>query len=372
MIRDMMMYHTRRFRGAKQKVDQARSLLDFLNKAIGEPGRGVYATLLKTESEILKRNSDSYLFHEQLAEFNTPFYFYQFVERAQAHGLRFLGESMIYQMVPGNYPKEIAQVLHQLAPDIISMEQYMDFLQNRSFRHTLLCSPTHQPNYTLNPDRLLGLHVASPLLPPAGESDLNANTQVTFKMPEGPAAAHVSDPLTKHAFMVLIERYPGSIAFEELCMQARKRLNPNLVPDEPTRQHDRQVIGQVILQAYVSGVDKIVELRRIPLPVATKLAVKPRATPLVRRQTAVDGWATNYKHEFANFGEFERRVVAMLDGEHDRAAILDYMNREVAAGQLNVNQDGRKVTDLTEAAAIIDKTLDGVLERLLKLSFLVG
>ncbi len=372
MIRDMMMYHTRRFRGAKLKVEQARALLDFLTKAVGEQNRGAYATLLKSETEILKLMDDNYLFHEHLEEVNAPVYFYQFIERAQAHGLRFLGESMISHMVPGNYPKEIEQVLQRLAPDIISMEQYMDFLRNRLFRHTLLCRPNHQPSYTVNPDRLLGLHVASPVLPPAGEPNLNDNTQVTFKMPEGPAAAHISDPLPKHAMMSLVERYPASIPFEELCLDARKRLSPGVMPDEATRNHDKQVIGQVILQSYVSGVDRLVELRRIPLPVASKLGAKPRATPLARRQATVNSSATSLKHDFANLGEFERRLLMLLDGDHDRASLVDAMQQLVNSGQMNVNRDGKKITDPAEVRALIETTLDQMLDRFIKSSFLVG
>jgi methyltransferase-like protein/cyclopropane fatty-acyl-phospholipid synthase-like methyltransferase len=372
MIRDMMIYHTRRFRGAKARTEQARALLDFLTKSVNEASQGAYARLLKNETELLKRQDDAYLYHEHLEEVNNPVYFYQFVERAQAHGLRFLGEATVREMVPGNYPNEIAQVLQRLGPDIISMEQYMDFLRNRMFRHSLLCLPSHQPNYTLNPDRLLGLHIASPLLPPPADADLNSTAQVTFKMPEGPVAAHVADPLAKHAFKFLTERYPASVPFEELCLEARKRFNPNLVPDEPTRNHDRQVIGQVILQSYVSRADRLVELLRVPVPVATKVSAKPRATPLARRQAATNPWATTLKHEFGQLGEFERRLLILLDGEHDRAALIDTVTSFVTTGQMNVARDGVNVTDPKEVRGLIEKSIDAVLDRLLKISFLVG
>jgi len=99
------------------------------------------------------------------------------VERAQAHGLRFLGESLIRQMVPGNYPPEIEQVLQRLANDIVHMEQYMDFIRNRMFRQSLLCHPEHKPDYGLNPQRLLGLYLASALRPEKPQPDLTLRRQ---------------------------------------------------------------------------------------------------------------------------------------------------------------------------------------------------
>src|SRR5262249_8827223 len=173
-------------------------------KTMSTGAENPYSSLLKVETEFLKQSEDWYLYHEHLEEINAPMYFHQFIERAQKHGLRFLGESMLRQMVPGNYPQEVEQVLQRLAPDIIFMEQYMDFLRNRMFRKRLLGLPQHQPQYSLNPDRLLGLHLASPLKPENKEPDVRTTAQETFKMPVGPANVQITDPLCKNAMMTLV------------------------------------------------------------------------------------------------------------------------------------------------------------------------
>jgi methyltransferase-like protein len=372
MIRDMMIYHTRRFRGAKARIDQARALLDFLTKSVSGPNQNAYSSLLKMESEFLKQSDDWYLYHEHLEEVNAPIYFYQFVDRAQAHGLKFLGETMVRQMVPGNYPKEVEQVLQRLGPDIISMEQYMDFLRNRLFRHTLLCLPQHNPQYTLNPDRLLGLHIASPVIPDGTNLDLTTGAQVTFKMPWGPATVQVSEPLSKNAIMILSERFPASVPFEELCLEARKRFSPHVTPDEAMRRQDRQMIGHIILQSYVSVVERLVELRRVPVPVVTKVSAKPVVTPLARRQAATQTWVTSLKHDVGNLGEFERNLVRMLDGEHDRNALHAALTEMVLNGRMHLTMDGARVTEPEKIRETISSSLDQVLDRLMKLSYLVG
>jgi trans-aconitate methyltransferase len=270
MIRDMMRYHAMRFKEPQVRIAQARALLDFIAKSVGTEANNPYSSLLKVETEFLKQSEDWYLYHEHLEEVNAPVYFHQFIERAQAKGLRFLGESMVRQMVPGNYPQEVEQVLQRLAPDIVYMEQYMDFLRNRMFRQTLLCHPEMQPQYALNPDRLVGLQVASGLKPENKEPDVKTNASETFKMPVGTANVQITDPLCKNAMMVLVERFPASISFEDLCLEARRRLSPLMRdPDEVTKNRDRQMIGRMVLQFYMSLVDRLVELRKLPVPGAS-------------------------------------------------------------------------------------------------------
>jgi SAM-dependent methyltransferase len=150
MIRDMMLYHAEQFAGPDVRVRQARNLLEFLSRSVGDT-EGAYGLLLKAELELLKDLPDSYLFHEHLEGFNEPLYFYQFVERAKAKGLRYLGEAEVSTMAPDNFPKEVASVIKALSPDVIHLEQYLDFVRNRTFRQTLLCHGQQSPDYSLPP-----------------------------------------------------------------------------------------------------------------------------------------------------------------------------------------------------------------------------
>jgi len=95
--------------------------------------------MLKQNLDLIRRQTDSYLLHDHLEEVNDPVYFYQFVERAGRHGLQYLGESEFATMLTNMYPKEVTETLQRIAKDIVRMEQYMDFLRNRTFRQTLLC-----------------------------------------------------------------------------------------------------------------------------------------------------------------------------------------------------------------------------------------
>ncbi len=372
MIRDMMRYHAMRFKEPQTRIAQARALLDFTAKSVGSNADNPYSVLLKVETEFLKNSEDWYLYHEHLEEVNAPLYFYQFMERAQASGLKFLGESMVRQMVPGNYPKEVEETLQRLSNDIIHMEQYMDFLRNRMFRQTLLCLPGQNPQYAVTPERLIGLHVASALKPDTPEPDLKTNAQVTFKMPIGNANVQITDPLCKNAMMELVEAWPASLPFEEVCLRARKRINPLMTPDEVLKAKDLAMIGRMFLQFYMALVDRLIEIRKNPVPVKTKIDDKPLVSPLVRRQASLGRTATNLKHELGNLGEFERQILRHLDGNHDRAQLTGMLVEMVNTNVLNAHKDGQRVTDTIEVRKMIGPALDEALNRFESFSYFIG
>ena len=70
-----------------------------------------YGLLLKKGAEDIRTKSDWYLYHEHLEEINEPIYFHQFVERAAAKGLQFLGESNVAVMSLEVFPAELQQEL---------------------------------------------------------------------------------------------------------------------------------------------------------------------------------------------------------------------------------------------------------------------
>jgi hypothetical protein len=90
----MMLFHAGPVADPKERVEQARAMLEFLSKST-EKDNNPYATFLKQEVELLSKHSDSYLFHEHLEDCNEPLYFYQFEERLRNRGLRYLGEARL-------------------------------------------------------------------------------------------------------------------------------------------------------------------------------------------------------------------------------------------------------------------------------------
>jgi SAM-dependent methyltransferase len=207
LIRDMLAYHVRPFTYPAMKVRQARNFLDFLGKTAGQE-TGPYALLLQAELESFRHSSDSYLFHEHLEECNDPIYFYQFVERAAAAGLKYLGEADMRSMVPGNFPPEVENVLQMVAQDMIHMEQYMDFIRNRTFRQTLLVLAKQTPSSNLRSELMRQFRIASPARPVPGQEVKIASEDLNqFGTPSG-LTLNSGDPIVKAMMLVLEQHWP--------------------------------------------------------------------------------------------------------------------------------------------------------------------
>src|SRR5262249_10588725 len=135
-VRDLLRYHTRHRGEPAARLAAARGLLRRLDGGV-RGQQGPPARLLGQELDLLERQGDSYLFHEHLEEVNEPVYFLEFARRAAGRGLRYLAEAELRGMMPDGHPPEAQQALRAASPDLIPLEQYLDFLRNRTVRQTL-------------------------------------------------------------------------------------------------------------------------------------------------------------------------------------------------------------------------------------------
>ncbi len=207
MIRDMMMYHTAGFRDATAKVKQARGLLDFLARSA--PTNSPYGMTLRQEADALRKEADAYLFHEHLEENNHAFYFHEFADAAKRHGLVYLAEADLNDMLVSKFPPEVAQTLQRVATDIIRMEQYMDFVRNRGFRQTLLVHQDHGAVIQRKVDgrAVKGLLLTSASQPESAKPVLAQGASETFATLNG-RKHNITDALTKTAILLLASQMP--------------------------------------------------------------------------------------------------------------------------------------------------------------------
>jgi methyltransferase-like protein/cyclopropane fatty-acyl-phospholipid synthase-like methyltransferase len=370
MIRDMMVYHVSRFPGelpAKQ-VARARELLEFLVRSV-PPANNPYALLLRQQLGLLRRHTDSYLFHEHLEEHNEPLYFLQFCERIAEHGLRYLGEAEFHTMVADTtFPPEVRQELDRLAPRLIEKEQYMDFLRNRTFRQTLVCRDHLRPRYDVRAEQLFGLHVASPLRPRTEALDPRADAE-EFTTEAG-ITLTVTAPIARAALRCLGEAWPRALAFDALCSQARARLGYDSAESDAARQ-DALALGKALLTAHASN-EGIVELWLRPPAFAAEVSERPVASPLARLQAEDSQLVINLRHDGVGLTPFDRHLLPLLDGTRDRAALVTALLDKVQQGVLHISQDDTPITDPERAQAILAEVLDQQLPRLAKAALLTA
>ncbi len=357
MIRDMMRYHSSRFNTPQLRTQQARALLDFLAQSVKQ--EGPYSQLLKAELETLRHQADHYLYHEHLEENNEPLYFHQFMARAQAHNLRYLGESRVGTMVTGNFGPDIEKTLKILATDQIQAEQYMDFLRNRMFRETLLVHNKVNPNWSVQPDVLRAMHVATGARPVNPVTNLNTDENVQYKSASGMQMA-TNRPLLKAVMQVLGEAFPGSVPFDILRKTARERIGGD--PNDPkTVAEDTNVVAIGLLNCYMSS--DLIELHGMPIVIQKKPSEKPNALKWARLQAARGASVTNRRHEVLRLNDLDRHLIPLLDGEHTKEQIVDGLATVALSGQLNVQKDNITLSDQTEIRAALNSVIDQALQK---------
>ena len=364
MIRDMMRYHAFRFDQSEQRVGQARALLDFLAQSTAKD-TGAYGVLLRAELELLRRQSDYYIYHEQLEDINEPVYFHQFMARAEPFGLRYLGESRINTMVTGNFGPEVQKTLAVLATDQIQTEQYLDFVRNRTFRETLLVRADVTPNWAIVPERVYGLHVASGAKATGKPIDLASTAPIAaqFQSRSGMVLS-ATGPVFKAAMLSPIDVWPATIPFVELLQIAVAKLG------RIGTNEDLQTLSLGILNAYISS--DLLELHAAPLMFARSAGEKPMAL-VHARVHAADGHAsvTNRRHELVKLSDIALRLVPLLDGTRDRAELVEALVAQSLAGELTVRRNGQPLTNADELRVGLTATLGPTLDALARDALLV-
>lgn len=364
MIRRMMIYHTRQFSDSRQQVQQGRALIEFLSNSVPTENNH-YGMLLKTELELIKRSNDSYLFHEHLEEFNQPLYFHQFADRAAGHGLQYLGEAEFGTMLASGFPKEVAETLKRISPNIINTEQYMDFIRNRFFRQTILCRQGITLKRNLGPDDVLDLIVASSAQPETTVPDMSPNTQVSFRIPEG-ASVQTNRPLTKAALLVLRENWPRALTIDSLLREACLKIGDSTLINAQTRA----ILAADLLQCYSA---RVVDFRTWQADFTTKVSDKPRVSKLAAYLGANGRiHSVNQRHELVALDVIGQNLVGILDGTRDRAAMLEHLFIRTRNGAINVNRDGKPLTDQWQVKDALLQALEAALSKMATSTLLIS
>ena len=369
MLRDMMLYHARKFENRQEQIEQARALINWLAEII-RAENSPYGLLLKRELEQMQKWPNAYFRHDSLAEINEPVYFHQFVEHAEQHGLQFLAEAEFPSMIAGNYGAPVDETLNRLSRNIIEMEQYMDFVRNRLFRQTLLCRRDVKLSRSLGPWNLTDLHVAARLSAANPEMDLNSTEPEVFHG-VGDLKVSTSQPVVKAALYCLTERWPAATAFSDLLLRARSLLKHKDDGCTPSGsgETDGATLGSVLLTCFTRG---LCELYAHPPEFVIAPGLRPMACPFARLQARSREMVINRRHEGVPLNALAKQLLPLLDGGQDCDSMLDALIRLAADGTLLVKVAERLVSERGEARQILAGELERELARFGRTALLVG
>jgi len=354
MLREMMLYHTQGIGDPTKRVQQARAVLDFVSRA-SVPENSPHARYLLDESRRLEKFSDTYLFHDYLAEENHPVYFHEFVAHAVSAGLRYLSHAIFGNKETRLSPED-RQVLSRLGPDVIRREQYTDFVLNRSFRQSLLCRGGRLTFDSPSPEAIGSLRLVAMARPENPSPDLLSDSHEPFLTFHGETLM-VDEPLLKAALLALDQLWPASASFEELWTATLKLLGHSKI----TATADRTEFATKLLLGHMV---RLVNLHTYDPPVVAEPGQRPRAGVLARRDAAAGTRVVSLRNHIAVLEEIDRLILPCLDGTRDQAAIIDDLASEVAAGKLTLKLDGDPIEEPAAVRKALAQTVNLSLQRI--------
>jgi SAM-dependent methyltransferase len=280
ITRQILRWHLRDIDDPDERIAGARALL----QALADAGSEQAAWALE--------QGDPALYHDELAPHHEAILFTDFVAHANRHGLDFLAEADVFEMQASGLPDEYA------AAGVIAREQYLDFFKNRMFRQTLLCHAgveRREPSGAV----VRGMLAATPARPVGAVGP----GRVEFRGPRG-ATITTDHDAVKAALVALGDAWPGGVAVAEL---------------------DGDAVCEALLRAYAVN---LVQLHVWAPEIATAPSERPVASAVARLQAAAGPRITNLRHGSIDVpDELGRRLITLLDGTRDRAALLRQLDR---------------------------------------------
>lgn len=361
-IRDMMRYHAKGFVNPKDKVVQARALLSFVKESL-EGQDTPYSKMLAQEAELLSKHGDAYIRHDHLEDDNTQFYFSDFMEYAAKHNLQYLSDVALSTMYIGNMKPSVIEKL-QGVNDIIKTEQYLDFINNRRFRSTLLCHNNIAINRSLNNNHIKDFAISLDITPekPFNQAELESNEAVKFLFKNDTNQnVSSSSPWLKAALFVLAEHKGFPLKFDTIVDKASKYFK------EESKSHIAAELLNNAMNLVIKGYMEISLFERDKTSINLE---KPTLSNLALYQVnnTTNTWVTGVNHSPIGINVFDHYALKHMDGKNSKKQILDNLLKDVTDGKFNVSRDNVKIDDPKEVKKELATYLDNTITRLSTLS----
>ena len=271
---EMLRYHVDRFDDPRVRLDQARALAGLL----AEPSVAQTEVdgLLRQELAKLATQTDSAIFHDDLASPNDPVYFHQFAAHLAQFDLAYLGEAKLSMMTAAGLTPRVQEFLSTL--DRLTREQYLDFARLRRFRQSLVCRADAQPSSVPANARAAAMHAT-------------ASTSLVRAAVEGKAFADAIPPdasarAVRRLLQWLVEEAPRVIPVQEAAQWLAQNASEDAAAARP--------VAALLAEACYAGT---VDLYTEPPPLAATAGERPVASPVVRWQAGRQPNLTNLRHE---------------------------------------------------------------------------
>ncbi len=346
-VRDLLHYQVVGIPDGEIQKQQLSAVLSLLAQS-GTEQDNAYGKFLAAEVEKFDELPDPAQFVQALTHEHTPVYFHEFMNSAAQEGLQYLGDAHFHTLFNYDLPESSVEMLKAFDNDLITKEQYTDFLRNRHFRHTLLCHDNAQVSRQISPSRLDSLAVAS---------SLQANADDPSRFSQALGSIKTESVFVQMALRYIAERWARPVPIEEVVAAVAEACN----------QAVSQVEGEIksaLLEFYSRN---LIELHKQSPEITAQVSAKPRASLLARWQAERTNQITNLRHEVIFIEDaLYLRLLPHVNGENDHDTLVKQLSSWLEDGGIAIQAaDGTNINQLSEVDT--HKVLHTVLENALSL-----
>ena len=335
-MRGIMQWGTRHVAAPLERARAARTLVTNLQELTPGDDHSALAEFLDRFAnrrigrlEHDEEWDDATLLHDELAEFNDPVWFHEFVEHAGRHGLRHLADATFPRSMTDALPLDTLARLGEMADGSVEYEQLVDFLVHRTFRRSLLCHDDVDVR-PVSAAAVRRLHLAA-----------HARLVRDDDTSQPPV-----QPLTVAALAHLGAVSPLAVHFDDLVETAGRQVEAGTVHEAAVDRLAADLLDMATIQSQPLLDLTTAATRLTPLP-----STRPQASPLAREQARRSPYVSTLFHAQVELSGLERAIVPLLDGEHTHDEVVGALMKMLRAGQVS-------------SAAADDVTVEQVEERL--------
>lgn len=318
LVRHMMCFHTQKFEGVNEKATQARALVKFVAESRIKPD--YYTEAFRTQLGRLEKYQDESLYHDDLNRSAQPFYFHEFMEAAERHDLKYVGEAVPGASDRAQFTEETLRRMSELeGANEIVREQYKDFLCGTGFRQTLLCRKETQLATAFLEDRIPRLFAESDSVA-LNDSEQTGDAPIEFKSPSG-GTVEITDPVWRAGLSYICSQWPRSVSFEQILNRVKQREAGKSV--DGGSGGEAATIISALKQSYLAG---IVSLRVRPPDVVNRLSERPAISLLAQAQLRLSISISSQLHRSMKIPDAaSKHFLSLLDGTRDLDALAAEM-----------------------------------------------
>ncbi len=185
------------------------------------------------------------------------------------------------------------------------------------------------------------MHFAASLPPLTGETRLDGSSQ-QYGDPNGSNLV-THDAGLKAAIDALTARWPWTLSWQELVDAARTRLAR--VGIEPTPDFEAR-IDRLLEHLIIQGQARYRLAPLSPEPACTPVRLNETARRMAElTREDVDAFVFNHWHELLPLSPVDRHLLPLLDGRHDRQALIEALMDVVDRDLIRIDRDDGQMLD---------------------------